>query len=211
MKKFCSIAIVLLSFQTAALAQVFEFQYHGVTVGEEEKVTIAAETDMFGELACETNPSDDPTNGLILVGADGATVSGTAHMEILEHTFKAKTVQWCMGGACVPMKDVTELDKEFEGAIVLTQFDAYTIRQEGYLLAKLTVTVGSQTSTIYIEFTNGQTSGINSINSVENRADVYDLNGRLLMRQADTSARQQLSTGVYVVKDGPSVRKVVVK
>ena len=50
--------------------------------------------------------------------------------------------------------DVTVYDKEFAGQVVQVQFDAYTIRQEGYLTATLSATVGSQTTKIYIEFMN---------------------------------------------------------
>jgi hypothetical protein len=94
---------------------------------------------------------------------------------------------------------------------VLTQFDAHNILQQGYLLAKLTATVGSQTTTIYIEFTNGQSSGISSMKVEQERADIYDLNGRLVMRQADAETRRQLPTGMYVMKSGKNVRKVMVR
>lgn len=209
MKKIFTFVIVLMTANITAIAQSFEFKYHGVTIENGEGVSIAAEQDMFGDLSCETNPSSDPSNGLVLVGADGASVSGMAHLEILEHTFKAKTIQWCMGGACVPLKGVTQYDKEFEGTTVLTQFDAFTIRQEGYLLASLEVNVNGETSKIYIEFTNGQTSGINVIKDPKGLIDVYDLNGRLVMQQADVNARQLLRKGIYVVKEGNKTRKVM--
>lgn len=210
MKKIASFIFLLIASLTVAHAQNFQFKYHGVAVEEGATVTIAAEQDAFGDLSCETNPSDNPSNGLILEGTNNAYVGGTAHLEIMEHTFKAKTIQWCMGGACVPLKNVKEYDKEFEGTTVLTQFDAYTIRQQGYLVAKLSCTVGSQTTTIYIEFTNGA-SGIRSLNALDNRADVYDLNGRLVMRDSDITMRQSLHQGVYIFKSGDHVRKVMVK
>ena len=205
-----SFVVLLIASLTAAHAQNFQFKYHGVAVEDGATVTIAAEQDAFGDLSCETNPSDNPSNGLILEGTDNAYVKGTAHLEIMEHTFKAKTIQWCMGGACVPLKNVTEYDKEFEGSTVLTQFDAYTIRQEGYLLAKLSATVGSQTTSIYIEFTNGVTS-IHRLNATGQQADVYDINGRLVMRDADAAMRQSLRQGVYIIKGGDNVRKTIVK
>jgi len=214
-KKLLSVAMLLTVVSLANVqAQSFEFRYHGVAIGDEETVSIPAETDaIFGELVCETNPTSNPANGLVLVGTGDALalVSGTAHLEIMEHTFNASTIQWCMGGACVLMRDVTELDKEFEGTTVLTQFDAHNILQQGYLLAKLTATVGSQTTTIYIEFTNGQSSGISSMKVEQERADIYDLNGRLVMRQADAETRRQLPTGMYVMKSGKNVRKVMVR
>ena len=211
MKKLFVLSLVLGLAQINAFAQMFEFRYHGVALEDETLVTIAAETDMFGELACETNPSADPENGLVLVGSNDAEGSGSAHLEILEHTFNAKTIQWCMGGSCVPLNDVTVYDKEFAGQVVQVQFDAYTIRQEGYLTATLSATVGSQTTKIYIEFMNGDVSGIDNREVAEPTADVYDLNGRVVMKNASVAERQLLKKGTYIMKSGKSARKVVVR
>ena len=106
-----------------------------------------------------------------------------------------------MSDACVPMKDVSELDKTFGGTSIRMMFDAFTIRQEGYLLAKLDVTVGDETQTLYIEFSNGEHSGISSLLADEDVADVYDLNGRLVMAEADAAARRILPSGAYVIKN----------
>lgn len=211
MKRIFILSVAFGLAQMSAFAQAFEFRFHGVAMEDGAKVTIPAETDMFGELACETNPSSDPENGLVLVGSNDAEVSGSAHLEILEHTFRAKTIQWCMGGSCVPLTDVTEYDKDFAGQIVQVQFDAFTIRQEGCLLASLAATVGSQTTTIYIEFSNGQTTGIDNLAVSESYADVYDLNGRVVMKNASVAERQLLKAGTYIVKSGKSARKVIVR
>lgn len=210
MKKIFTLSMVLLLAMQVA-AQKFEFKYNGEVLADGSTLTINAETDMFGELACETNPSSGSAEGLVIAGKDGAYISGSAHMAILEHTFKAKTVQWCMGESCEPMKTVTELDKTFSGTSVPVIFDAFTIRQEGYLLAQLDVTVGDESQTLYIEFSNGQHAGIGSMTANEGSADVYDLNGRQVMMNANAAERQMLKPGLYVVKSGDKTRKLMVK
>ena len=63
---------------SAAIAQTFEFQYQGVTLEDGATVTIAAQEDFFGEMSCETNPMDNPDNGLVLKMQDlsaGSAVS----------------------------------------------------------------------------------------------------------------------------------------
>ncbi|MBO4826754.1 MAG: T9SS type A sorting domain-containing protein [Prevotella sp.] len=210
MKKLITFSIMLM-LALHVSAQKFQFTYKGEALADGSTLVINAETDMFGELACETNPAANPAEGLLIVGKNGAYISGTAHLTILEHTFKAKQIQWCMGGACVLMKDITELDKSFEGTEVQVLFDAFTIRQEGYLLAKLDVTVGGESQTLYIEFSNGQHSNISSLAANEGSAVVFDLNGRTVMTNSSASDSQMLRPGVYVVKSGNKTRKVVVK
>ena len=210
MKKLFTLTIMLI-LAVHVSAQKFEFKYKGEVLANGSTLSINAETDMFGELACETNPSAAPENGLIVAGKNGAYISGTAHLAILEHTFKAKTVQWCMGGSCESMKSVTELDKTFEGSAVQTMFDAFTIRAEGYLLAKLDVTVSGETQSLYIEFSNGQHSGVHSLQTTEEYANVYDLSGRLVMANANASSRQSLRPGIYTIKSGNKARKVLIK
>ena len=210
MKKLFTLTIMLI-LAVHVSAQKIEFKYKGEVLANGSTLSINAETDMFGELACETNPSTAPENGLIISGKNGAYISGTAHLAILEHTFKAKTIQWCMGGLCEPMKSVNELDKTIEGSNIQMMFDAFTIRAEGYLLAKLDVTVSGETQSLYIEFSNGQHSGVHSLQATEERANVYDLSGRLVMANADASARQSLRPGIYTIKSGNKARKVIIK
>lgn len=211
MKKSFTLIMLALAVQMMAYAQSFEFKYKGEVCADGSTVVINAETDMFGELACETNPSSDPDGGLLIVGKDGAYISGSAHLTILEHTFKAKTLQWCMGGLCVPIKDVTELDKTFEGTSIQVLLDAFTIRQEGHLLAKLDVTVGSESQSLYIEFSNGQQTSITSMTAAAGSAEVYDLSGRLVCSGADAAARQGLRSGVYVIKTDKQTRKIGIR
>jgi hypothetical protein len=210
MKQFFITLFMILAIPLAVCAQNFEFQYQGKPL-ENGAVSIEAAEDLFGDLSCETNPAEAPETGLMLVSKDGSTISGTAHLAILEHTFRAKSLQWCMGGACSPMNSVTELDKTFSGSKIQTQFDAYTIRKEGHLLAKLDVNVGGEELSIYIEFLNGEPSSIENITNASSRADVYDLSGRPVMLNADAIERQQLKRGVYIVKDSKSARKIIVK
>lgn len=211
MKRFLHLVCAFLLVQSAAFAQSFKFQYQGADVADGATVSIPAEVDIFGELACETNPAANPTTGLMLVSTSSSAVSGQARLEILAHTFRAKTVQWCMGDQCVPMNDVTTLDKNFSGKSLAISFDAFTIRQEGYLLAKLTATVGNQTQTVYIEFINGQHSAVTTLADAQGVADIYDLSGNLVLRRADADARRNLRPGIYLVSDGRRVRKVNVK
>lgn len=211
MKKFFITLLLFLATPLAILAQNIEFQYQGKPL-ENGAISIEAEVDFFGELACETNPAEAPETGLMLVSKDGSTMSGTAHLKITEHTFRAKTIQWCMGGSCSPMNsDVTELNKTFLGNKVQVQFDAYTIRKEGHLLAQLDVSVSGEDLSIIIEFLNGEASGIRNLSSFEGKADIYDMSGRLVMKNADAIARQQLKQGVYIVKDNKRTRKLVVR
>jgi len=210
MKHFFISSLFFLATQMAVFAQNVEFQYQGKPI-ENGAVSIVAAIDFFGDLSCETNPSEAPETGLMLVSKDGSTIIGTAHLQILEHTFRAKTLQWCMGGACSPMNNVTELDKNFSGTAIQTQFDAYEIRQEGHLLAKLDINASGEELSIYIEFLNGESSGIENITNALGRADVYDISGRPVMVNADAIERQQLKKGVYIVKDSKSVRKIIVK
>ena len=210
MKKLFTLSMVLLLAMQVA-AQKFEFKYNGEVLADGATLTINAETDMFGELACETNPSSGSAEGLVVAGKNGAYISGSAHLAILEHTFKAKTVQWCMGGLCEPMKSVTELDKTFADAAVPVMFDAFTIRQEGYLLAQLDVTVGGESQTLFIEFSNGQHAGVGQVTVGDGSADVYDMNGRQVMMDAHAADQQTLKPGLYVVKNGSKARKLIVK
>ena len=69
MKKNLLLTLSIMLFTaTMTSAQSFEFQYQGKSVVDGGTVTIAAVPDDFGfgEYWCETNPSSDPNNGLIL-------------------------------------------------------------------------------------------------------------------------------------------------
>lgn len=138
-------------------SKYFYLSYQGDEQPNGGVVTIEAEEDDFGfgEMNCETNPPGNPTNGLIVKTKDGKQKSGTARLEITSNTLNAKSIQWCMGGACTPMTNKTSLDKTFttdENGITQVQFDATNISSYGELEATLTVTIENETSNLTIRF-----------------------------------------------------------
>jgi len=203
MKKHLLLTLaVLLLTATTAKAQSFEFRYQGNTVPEGGTVTIAAVPDEFGfgEYWCESNPSSNPNNGLILKLLSGTTASGTANINIERNTMNPQTLKWCMGGECSLLNDKTSLDKTFSvsNGSVQVQFDAENCRNEGDLLATLTATIGTETHSVKILFTYG-TSDINNVNGDIQQDNVYfDLNGR----RVDNPTK-----GVYITNG----KKIVIK
>jgi hypothetical protein len=151
--------VSLLSIPTI-VAQTFEFRYHGESLADGATVTIASVEDEwgFGEMGCYTNPSSDPGNGLILKVLSGNITQGTATMTIDENNFNPARILWCMGGNCMMFLGTTTLTKTFvtQDGSCQVQFDAENIQSEGYLLATLTATMGSETHTVKIKFTNGE-------------------------------------------------------
>lgn len=182
----------------------FEYRYEGKTLEDNATVEIKAEEDSwgFGELNCETNPSSNPKNGLILVSKDG-NQEGTAKLEILSNTLNPGMIQWCMGGECVPMNNKTEFEKTFKTdseGIAQVQFDATNIKSAGKLEARLTTTISGETKVVNIKFICDSTDGISIIYSGDGNAVWYDMNGKRL-HKAPTRK------GVYI-KNG---KKVVIK
>ncbi len=203
MKKHLLLTLaVLLLTATMAKAQSFEFCYQGNTVPEGGTVTIAAVPDEFGfgEYWCESNPSSNPNNGLILKLLSGTTASGRANINIERNTLNPQTLKWCMGGECSLLNNKTTLDKNFSvsNASVQVQFDAENCQSVGDLLATLTATIGIETHTVKILFTYG-TSDVNNVNGDIQQDNVYfDLNGRRV---------DNPSKGVYVTNG----KKIVIK
>ncbi|MBQ9585513.1 MAG: dockerin type I repeat-containing protein [Muribaculaceae bacterium] len=158
-KKLLSLTAILLVSVPTILAQTFEFRYHGESLADGAIVTIQAEEDEwgFGEMGCYTNPSSDPSNGLILKLLSGNTAQGSATMTIDENNFNPSRILWCMGGNCMNFGSNTTITKPFtvNNGLCLVQFDAEDIQSEGYLLATLTATIGSETHTVKIKFVNG--------------------------------------------------------
>ena len=140
-------------------AQTFEFRYHGESLADGATVTIQAEEDEwgFGEMNCYTNPSSDPSNGLILKILSGSQNSGNATIKIVENSLYPSRILWCMGGNCMMVMNPS-ITKPFtaENGICLVQFDAENIQSEGHLLATLTATIGSETHTVNIKFVYGE-------------------------------------------------------
>lgn len=185
-------------------AQGFEFQYKGQSLANDATITIAAEEDAFGQLSCETNHVDNPSDGLMLKILSGLTANVNAKLQITHNTLDAETLQWCMGGTCMSFGNNTSLTKQFSvDGSVQVQFDASNIRSNGYLSAVLTASVRLETHRVNIEFTNGEQSGVGAVVDSKYVARVYDLNGRRL--------KGRLANGVYLVNDGYGIRKVIVK
>lgn len=140
-------------------AQTFEFRYHGESLADGATVTIQAEEDEwgFGEMNCYTNPSSDPSNGLILKILSGSQNSGDATLKIEENSLFPERILWCMGGNCMMVMNPS-ITKPFtaNNGICLVQFDAENIQSEGHLLATLTATIGSETHTVKIKFVYGE-------------------------------------------------------
>jgi thiol-disulfide isomerase/thioredoxin len=160
MKKCLFLMMALLSFGGLKVkAQSFEFQYQGQSLKDGDMVTIAAEQSAFGELACETNPSTNPNNGLVLKLLSGSTANVKAELEITHNTLNAQMLQWCMGGDCWPVNDTKVFTKQFTVTEnVQMQFDATNIQSKGYLLATVKATVGAETHQVAIQFTNGESA-----------------------------------------------------
>lgn len=161
MKRLLLIATLLLVMMPAVKAQSFEFRYHGQPLADGATLTIAAEEDPFGfgEMWCETNPSDNPTEGLMLVLLSGSSAQGSATLTINENTLDASVLSWCMGGACVPFGNNTILEKNFtvQNGAMQVQFDAQNIQADNsHLLATLVTTIGGETHTVKIKFTHGE-------------------------------------------------------
>jgi hypothetical protein len=177
---------------TMAKAQSFVFQFQGNKVEDGGTVVIPAVPDDFGfgEFWCETNPSSNPTNGLILKLLSGSTASGSASINIKRNTLSPQTLKWCMGGTCQMMNDKTSLEKTFtvSDGSVQVQFDAENCKNEGDLLATLTATIGSETHTVNILFTYGST-GISNVKTEKGETDYYMLDGRRVER---------LTKGIYI-------------
>lgn len=151
---------MLLVSMPVVLAQNFEFRYHGESLADGATVTIASQEDDwgYGEMGCYTNPSDNPNNGLILQVLSGNLTQGSATLVINENTFNPSRLLWCMGGTCVNLGGNTSYTKPFtpQNGICQVQFDAENIQSDGYLLATLSATIGDETHSVKIKFTNGE-------------------------------------------------------
>ena len=204
MKKHLLLTLtMLLLTATMATAQSFEFQYHGNSIADGGTVTIAAVPDDFGfgEYWCETNPSSDPNNGLMLKLLSGTTATGSATMNIERNTLNPQTLKWCMGGECMLFNKKTTLDKTFtiSGGSVQAQFDAENCQSEGDLLATLSATIGGETHTVKILFTYGSTGLEAAVQRQEaNNKCFFTLDGRRVERP---------SKGVYVTNG----KKIIIK
>lgn len=184
--------------------KIFEFRYENKGLGNNEIVEIMAEKDSWGfdEMNCETNPSANPKNGLILASKEGKKLSGSATINILSNTLNPQMIQWCMGGECVPMNGKSTLTKDFstdDEGICLVMFDATNIKNEGALEARLTATIDSETRTVYIKFVYDKTNGISVIYTDDENAEWYDMNGARL-ENAPTRKGVYIKNGKKVIR-----------
>ena len=158
-KNLLSLVVMLLMSIPIVEAQTFEFRYHGESLADGATVTIQAEEDEwgFGEMNCYTNPSSDPSNGLILKILSGSQNSGDATLKIEENSLYPERILWCMGGNCMMVMNPL-ITKPFtaNNGICLVQFDAENIQSEGHLFATLSATIGSETHTVKIKFVYGE-------------------------------------------------------
>ena len=157
-KNLLSLVVMFLMSIPIVEAQTFEFRYHGESLADGATVTIAAEENDFGEIACETNPSSNPNDGLVLQMLSGNYTQGAATRSINENTFMCENVTWCMGGLCTSFGSNTSLTKmfSFNNGICQVMFDAVDIQSDGHMLATLTAAIGGVTRTVKIKFTNGE-------------------------------------------------------
>ena len=199
MKRFLLVTMALLSFVGFTVkAQSFEFQYQGKSLEDGATVTIAAEENAFGQLSCETNPSANPNNGLVLRVPDDYDKNARARLEILHNTLNASVIQWCMGGECTIFGVKPFLSKTFEATgYDQVLFDASSISDTGYLMAELSVTLQSNTIRVYIQFTNGDSAGINGIQYASEPRNVYSLSGQIV--SSGIAGMKPLPAGVYIV------------
>lgn len=186
MKSVILVAMLLMG-MTQAKAQSFEFQYQGRTLDDGVTVTIVAEEDAWGELACETNPSGNPTNGLMLKLLSGTSVDVKAELQIVESTWDDVFVQWCMGGACVPLISGNYLSKNVTvNGSEQIQLDVSKISAIGHMLAKITVTKSLEKRSVYVKFTYGEASSLRgdlNNDGFVNAADVVELVNIIMGKQ----------------------------
>ena len=194
-------------------AQDCVFQFEGKPLEDGATVTINAAPDpIFHEPECNTNPADNPANGLFIVNKTSSKLSGSATITISTHTLETGRIQWCMGGSCelvtsttktkefsIPAKDPTDPNKN-QTAI---QYDCEVKGEGGEMMTKLEATIGGKTYTVYIKFINDPSLHVSATTSAVKPVAYYTLDGRQV---------SQRPRGVCLVKfsDG-RVRKMVSK
>lgn len=187
-------------------AQDCVFQFEGKPLEDGATVTINAAPDpIFQELECNTNPADNPANGLVIVNKTSSKLSGSATITISTHTLETRRIQWCMGGSCELVKTTTKT-KEFSisaNGQTAIQYDCAVEGEGGELMTKLEATIGGKTYTVYIKFINDPSLHVSATTSAVKPVAYYTLDGRQV---------SQRPRGVCLVKfsDG-RVRKMVSK
>lgn len=204
MRKLILVLLAAMLGTASVKAQSFEFQYQGQSLEDGATVTITAEADAFGELSCETNPSSDPYNGLVLKLPEGYQGKVKAVLAIQQNTLNASVLQWCMGGECVAVTKDTQT-KNFEAEdVVQVQFDATGIQGKGLLLATLTVTIGLESHQVNIQFSTDEMTGVAQMLKADEKNQImYDLKGCRI--------KDSRRSGVYIISDGKQKKKVIIK
>ena len=172
-------------------AQSLQFYYHGEPIENNATITIEAEEDDFGTLCCETNPADDPQNGLTLHNLTAGSISGKAQITITKNTLTDKSMKWCMGGLCEIFTE-NKFTKDYSvpaSGSVLTQFDV-TPTQYGELLATIDVRYNLvENARVYVRmvYSNPDEAGISVLSNDANERGTaqYDLSGRRMDRQPE--------------------------
>lgn len=184
-------------------AQDCVFMFEGKPLENEATVNIYAAEDIFGDLVCDTNPSDNVANGLFFKNNTNKELSCSATITIQSNTLAPKKIQWCMGEAC---KNVTSTTMSCDVKLkakekMITKYDCEPTK-EGEMMTKLEVTTGGKTYTVYIHF-------IYNSNHV---ADSYITAAPVAYYTLDGRQVSQRPSGLCLVKfsDG-RVRKMVCK
>jgi len=152
-KRLLTVLTVLLTTVTVVIAQSFELQYQGRSLENGAELAILAEENSFGELACETNPSDNPNNGLVLKLLDATSAEVSARIELGWSEMNISNIQWCMGGVCNPLKEGEIKTKEFTAnEVEPVMLDVIGIQAEGSLRADISITVGEVTKMVRVKF-----------------------------------------------------------
>ena len=205
MKRHISLFIALLVTTAVVFAQDFEFQCHGQSLDNEATVVIEAETNIFDELVCETNPASNPFDGLVVKLLDATTAEAFATLEVGNNGFQAQIMQWCMGGNCSLVRAWNTYNKSFTmSSTEMVQFDASNIMTEGTLEATLSVTIGGVEKSVNILFSNTDEDSISSVLADDERLHVrYSVDGRKL-------PTTEKGINIIRMKDG-DVKKIFVK
>ncbi|MCR5157568.1 MAG: hypothetical protein K6D37_00415 [Prevotella sp.] len=187
-RRLYTLLTTLFATLTVAFAQNFEFQYQGKSLDDRATVAISAGKNIFGETACETNPSSDPQNGLVLKLLNATTAEVSASMQILSNTLDGATLQWCMGGNCILVSTGSTENKSFTASTTETvQFDAANIQSNGSLEALLSVTISGVTKRVNIIFTN---------NSRQVWWNYYNTSGDWMVRGSRQAERYYVATHI---------------
>ena len=152
-KRLLTVLTFLLTTVNVVIAQSFELQYQGRSLENGAELAILAKENSFGELSCETNPSDNPNNGLVLKLLDATSAEVSARIELGWSEMNISSIQWCMGGICNPVREGEIKTKEFTAnETEPVMLDVLGIQAEGSLRADISITLGEVTKRVRVKF-----------------------------------------------------------